>query len=426
MDTIYALATAPGRSGVAVVRVSGPEAWTACRRLCGSLPEPRRAAIRRLRDGEEPIDEALVLVFEAGASFTGEASVEFQTHGSPAVVARLLAALSGMDGLRAAEAGEFTRRALENERLDLAQVEGLSDLIEAETEAQRQQALQGFTGALSRKAEDWRASLLRAAALLEATIDFADEEVPQDVYPEVHEILADLATVFRMEIAGVSAAEQIRHGFEVAIIGPPNAGKSTLLNRLSGRDAAITSEIAGTTRDVIEVRMDVGGIPVTFLDTAGMRETEDEIESLGIDRARMRAEAADLRIILGEDDLGVDLRDGDVRVSAKCDLGRVGSGLPVSGATGEGVSELLSLVSEVLSNRVSGAGTATRLRHAEALNASVEALELAQEWLYSGGDAAELAAENLRLAIRALDSLVGRIGVEDVLGEIFSSFCIGK
>ncbi|SNT23689.1 tRNA uridine-5-carboxymethylaminomethyl(34) synthesis GTPase MnmE [Tropicimonas sediminicola] len=426
MDTIYALATAPGRAGVAVVRVSGSEAWAACRRLCGSLPGPRRAAIRPLRDAGELIDEALVLVFEAGASFTGEASVEFQTHGSPAVVSRLLAALSGMDGLRAAEAGEFTRRALENERLDLAQVEGLADLIDAETEAQRQQALQGFTGALSRKAEDWRASLLRAAALLEATIDFADEEVPEDVSPEVHEILADLVTSFRTEIAGVGAAEQIRHGFEVAIVGPPNAGKSTLLNRLSGRDAAITSEIAGTTRDVIEVRMDVGGMPVTFLDTAGMRETEDEIESLGIDRARKRAEAADLRIILGEDDLGVELREEDVRVAAKCDLGVVGSGLPVSGETGEGVSELLSLVSDVLADRVSGAGTATRLRHAEALKVSSEALELAQEWLYSGGDSAELVAENLRVAIRALDSLVGRIGVEDVLGEIFSSFCIGK
>lgn len=426
MDTIYALATAPGRSGVAVVRVSGPEAWTACRLLCGSVPEPRRAAVRRLRDGEDLIDEALVLVFEAGASFTGEASVEFQTHGSLAVVTRLLSSLSRIEGLRAAEAGEFTRRALENECLDLAQVEGLADLIEAETEAQRHQAMQGFTGALSRQAEAWRQSLVRAAALLEATIDFADEDVSEDVFPEVETIVANLVAVFRSEVAGVGAAEQIRQGFEVAIVGPPNAGKSTLLNRLAGRDAAITSEVAGTTRDVIEVRMDVGGMPVTFLDTAGLRDTDDRIESLGIERARSRAEAADLRIVLGEDDLGLSLDTEDIRIAAKCDLGRAGTGLPVSGKTGEGVSELLSTVAVILSDRVSGAGTATRLRHAEALTSAVDALEMAQEQLYSGNDCAELAAESLRVAIRSLDNLVGRIGVEDLLGEIFSSFCIGK
>ncbi|SFC80887.1 tRNA uridine-5-carboxymethylaminomethyl(34) synthesis GTPase MnmE [Tropicimonas isoalkanivorans] len=426
MDTIYALATAPGRAGVAVVRVSGPQAADVCSQLCGNVPPARLASLRRLTDGGELIDEALVLRFEAGASFTGEPSVEFHTHGSPAVVARLLAALSRIDGLRGAEAGEFTRRALENNRMNLAQVEGLADLIDSETEAQRRQAMRGFTGALAERTERWRASLLRAVALVEATIDFADEDVPEDVMPEVRTILANISDEFRREIAGVGAAEQVRRGFEVAIVGPPNAGKSTLLNRLAGREAAITSEVAGTTRDIIEVRMDVGGLPVTFLDTAGLRETEDTVESIGIERARARAEAADLRIFLAAEDLGVSVQQEDLRVAAKCDLGHPGTGLPVSGKTGEGVSALLEYVGSTLGQRVSEDQVATRLRHREALQAASEALEDAEKLLYSPDDTAELAAESIRRAIRSMEALVGRIGVEEMLGEIFSSFCIGK
>ncbi|WP_068116140.1 tRNA uridine-5-carboxymethylaminomethyl(34) synthesis GTPase MnmE [Tropicimonas marinistellae] len=426
MDTIYALATAPGRAGVAVVRVSGPQAISACAHLCGDVPPARYASLRSLRDRGDLIDEALVIVFEPGSSFTGEAVVEFQTHGSSAVVARLLIALSALDGLRVAEAGEFTRRALENERLDLARVEGLSDLIDAETEAQRQQAMRGFTGEMARRTEEWRTALLRAIALVEATIDFADEEVPVDVGPEVLEIVDRLIREFGREIEGVSIAEQVRHGFEVAIVGPPNAGKSTLLNRLAGRDAAITSDRAGTTRDVIEVRMDVGGIPVTILDTAGLRESEDEVEAIGIGRARSRAEDADLRIFMGGEDLGVSSRDGDVRVVGKCDLGTEGPGLPVSGMTGQGIEELLARIESALRERVNLAGTATRVRHREVLSAASRALEDARVLLYPDASNAELCAEDLRRAVRALDSMVGRIGVEDVLGEIFSSFCIGK
>ncbi len=269
MDTIYALASARGKAGVAVVRISGPLAFLAVKNLTGDVPSARRTALRILRDAAgEVLDEALVICFEKGASFTGEESAELQLHGSIAIVNAVLRTLSEMEGLRLAEAGEFTRRALENERLDLAQVEGLADLIEAETEAQRRQALKVFSGVLGEKVERWRTALVRAAALIEATIDFADEEVPVDVSPEVLELIATVMLDLETEARGAKMAERIRDGFEVAIVGPPNAGKSTLLNALAGRDAAITSEVAGTTRDVIEVRMELGGLPVTLLDTA--------------------------------------------------------------------------------------------------------------------------------------------------------------
>jgi tRNA modification GTPase len=289
MDTIYALASARGKAGVAVVRLSGPEAHDAARALCGPLPEPRRTALRVLRWQGRDLDHALVICFEKCASFTGEASVEFHLHGSQAVVAEVLRVLAEQPGLRLAQAGEFTRRALENGCLDLAQVEGLADLIDAETEAQRVQALRVLSGAIGQKVEAWRRDIIRAAALMEATIDFADEDVPVDVTPEVRGLLDGLLDSIGKEVAGASVAERIREGFEVAIIGAPNAGKSTLLNALAGREAAITSEIAGTTRDVIEVKMDLAGLAVTVLDTAGLRETSDQVEALGVELALLAA-----------------------------------------------------------------------------------------------------------------------------------------
>ena len=268
LDTIFALATAPGKAGVAVVRVSGPEAGQAGARLFGTLPAPHHARTRILKDANgHRLDQALVLFFPAGQSFTGEDVLELHLHGSVATVNAVLRVLGDMPGLRIAEPGEFTRRALENGCLDLAQVEGLADLIDAETEAQRKQALRVLSGDLGKTAESWRSDLIRAAALIEATIDFADEEVPVDVTPEVEALLARVSSSLETEIAGVQTAERIRTGFEVAIVGAPNVGKSTLLNALAGREAAITSEYAGTTRDVIEVRMDLAGLPVTLLDT---------------------------------------------------------------------------------------------------------------------------------------------------------------
>ena len=424
MDTIYALASARGKAGVAVLRLSGPLAHATVARIAGPLPEPRRAALRRVVwDGEE-LDQALVLTFAEGASFTGEQSAELHLHGSMAVVQAVLRVLGRIEGLRLAEPGEFTRRALENGCLDLAQVEGLADLIDAETEAQRRQALRVLSGAIGQRAEGWRARLVRAAALIEATIDFADEDVPVDVTPEVLELIDSVAADLRREAAGAHAAERIREGFEVAILGAPNAGKSTLLNALAGREAAITSEIAGTTRDVIEVRMDIGGLAVTLLDTAGLRDTDDRLERIGIERAMQRADAADLRVFLTSDApiQGIAPRGDDIVVCGKADLGGEG----VSGLTGQGIEALVSAIGDRLQTRVAGAATVTRERHRLALERSIGAMESARVEVERGADRAELAAAELRVAIRALESLVGRIDVENLLDEIFASFCIGK
>jgi len=428
MDTIYATATARGRSGLAVVRVSGPAALAAGEALCSSLPTPRIAGLRRLTWGGELLDEALVLCFAEGASFTGEAVVELQVHGGPAVIGAVLRALSEQPGLRLAEPGEFTRRALENGVLDLAQVEGLADLIDAETEAQRRQAVRVLSGSVGNRVEKWRRDLIRAGALLEATIDFADEDVPVDVSPEVLALIDGLTVELGREAAGVTAAELIRDGFEVAIVGAPNVGKSTLLNQLAGREAAITSEIAGTTRDVIEVRMEIAGLPVTFLDTAGLRETDDRLEQAGIDRALSRAEAADLRVFLtlGGEALCLVPEGEDLVVSGKSDTIYGAIGLSVSGRTGDGVSELIAIIGEILQRRVASAGALVRERHRIAVTAAIAALVEARAEVVRGDSRVELAAEHLRRAVRSLDALVGRVDVDDLLGEIFASFCIGK
>ncbi|WP_145105202.1 tRNA uridine-5-carboxymethylaminomethyl(34) synthesis GTPase MnmE [Cereibacter sediminicola] len=428
MDTIYALASARGKAGVAVLRLSGPQAHEAVAAFGVSLPEVRRAALRRLTWNGEVLDEALILLFAEGASFTGERSAEIHLHGSAAAVSSVLRALSEQPGLRLADAGEFTRRALDNGRLDLAQVEGLADLLDSETEAQRRQAMRIFSGAIGKRTERWRTDLIRAAALLEATIDFADEDVPVDVTPEVLGLLERLMSDLKREVDGSRVAERIRDGFEVAIIGAPNAGKSTLLNALAQREAAITSEVAGTTRDVIEVRMNLGGLAVTLLDTAGLRETQDPVEALGIDRALTRARTADLRIFLLDQTgpvVGLEPEADDLVVQGKADM-RPTHGLSVSGLTGDGIQELVEALQDRLLARTAGAGSFTRERHRLAMGRAIGAMESAYVQLMQGVPHTELAAEDLRLALRALDSLVGRVDVEALLGEIFSSFCIGK
>ncbi len=437
MDTIFALATARGKAGVAVIRLSGPDAWSAGTALAGRLPKARGTGLRRLKDTTgRTLDDALVLCFAKGASFTGEDVVEFHLHGSAAVIAATLSCLAQQPGLRLAQPGEFTRRALENECLDLAQIEGLGDLIDAETEAQRKQALRVFEGALGRLADGWRVDLVRAVSLLEATIDFVDEDVPVDVIPEVSALLEKTLRTLYAEREGSIVSERIREGFEVAIIGRPNVGKSTLLNRLAGREAAITSEIAGTTRDVIEVRMDLGGLPVTLLDTAGIRQTGDQIETLGVDLAIRRAKGADLRVfLLDADEAGADTKVvgfglkpevDDIVVVGKSDLGKHNNVLTVSGRTGDGVDRLVGMVQKALEVRASHTGTATRLRHRLAIEAAIDGLESALDVVKSGEEKAELAAEDLHQAIRSLDSLIGRVDVEQVLDEIFASFCLGK
>lgn len=424
MDTIFALASARGKAGVSVLRISGSEAHKAVAALCGTLPVLRRASVRKLYWNGQELDEALVLLFDSGASFTGETSAELQVHGSVAVVQSVLRALGQQPRLRLAEAGEFTRRALENGRLDLAQVEGLADLIEAETEAQRRQALRVLSGAIGARVEMWRVKLIRAAALLEATIDFADEDVPIDVVPEVMELVDVVLVDLHCEIDGSRAAERIREGFEVAIVGAPNAGKSTLLNALAGRDAAITSEVAGTTRDVIEVRMEIGGHAVTLLDTAGVRESTDIVERIGVERGLERARSADLRIFLISDEKidGIEPLSGDIVTRAKADL--YGDG--VSGLTGQGVSELIAEIEVRLASLTAGSGVITRERHCQFINRAIGAMESARIELKKAKIRSEIVADELRTALRALEGLVGRVDVENLLDEIFSSFCIGK
>lgn len=427
MDTIYALSTARGRAGIAVVRVSGPAATAAGVALCGALPSPRTAALRTLRRGGEVLDRAMVLRFSAGASATGEDVVEFHLHGGPAVVAAVLGALAAVPGLRPAEPGEFTRRAFENGRMTLTEVEGLGDLLQAETEAQRRQAMRGFDGALRRAAEGWRGLLIEAAALLEATIDFVEEDVPVDVGPTVRALLARVVLDMERELSGFAVAERLRDGFEVAIVGAPNVGKSTLLNRLAGRDAAIVSSEAGTTRDVIEVRMDLAGLPVTLIDTAGLREASDPVEAIGVARGRDRAQAADLRIILVEDGRlpeGVCPSASDIVLRAKAD-GDPGEGEGVSGATGAGVDALLERIASILSARVAVGGLVTRERQRAAVFRAKGLLESAMIGL-DRGQVAELVAEDIRGALAAIEALAGRVDVEMVLGAVFSQFCIGK
>ena len=426
MDTIFALATAQGKAGVSIIRISGPATHDIAQDLTGA---PVRQNGRSLRtvcapDGSE-IDRALLLSFAAPASFTGEDVVEFQLHGSPAVVSEMLRVLFARGDCRMADPGEFTRRALENGRLDLTQVEGLADLIDAETEVQRKQALKGFSGQLRRRVDEWRSTLVRALSLLEVTIDFADEEVPEDVSKEVSGLLDSLIKDLESALAGINTAERIRNGFEVAIVGAPNVGKSTLLNYLAGREAAITSEIAGTTRDVIEVQMDLQGLPVTLVDTAGIRETEDVIETIGVSRAVSRAAEADVRVVLVDDlaDVPIAVFKHDMVLRAKSDVHGEGG---ISGVTGEGVDELVTHIVGILGKRVARVESASRERHRVSLSEALSDATSSISFLRPDCVDADLAAEHIRRTMRSLESLIGLVDVENVLDEIFRSFCLGK
>ena len=428
MDTIFALATAQGKAGVSVVRISGPDAENALNALSSLAVPVGRPSVRSLvgKDGTH-IDEAMVLRFAGPHSFTGEDVVELHVHGSIAVVQAILRELSAIKNLRHAEAGEFTRRALENNRLDISKVEGLADLIDSETEAQRMQALRVLSGELGNLTNYWRDKLVRAASLIEATIDFADEEVPVDVSDEVIDIISEIRDSITKEINGSIIAERVRSGFEVAIVGAPNLGKSTLLNALAGREAAITSEIAGTTRDVIEVRMDLGGVPVTLLDTAGIRETSDVVEGIGVSRALDRASMADAIVYLydGASQLAAFEDDETViRLRAKDDAGDYPDG--VSGQTGNGIEGLVQQLTQRFCDMTRDVGIATRERHRIAMQDALVHLLNAESIVQQGPEMYDIGAEELRISCRVLDTLIGRVDVESLLDEIFSSFCIGK
>ncbi len=441
-DTIFALSTAPGRAGVAVLRVSGSRTAEAAEALSRDvLPRPRAATLKRFRDGAGAvIDRGLLLWFPAPNSFTGEDMAEFHVHGGRAVVQAMVEALAAIPGLRPAEAGEFTRRAFDNGKLDLTEVEGLADLIDAETEAQRRQALRQMEGALGARVSGWRTRLTRLLAHQEATIDFADEELPGGLDEQVQAQTAVLADEMAATLADRGRGERLRDGLSVAIVGAPNAGKSSLLNAIAQRDAAIVAETAGTTRDIVEVHLDLGGYPVTLADTAGLREIAaegDAIEAEGIRRAKARAETADLKVAV------FDLASGPnpdpatwalvdaatVVVWNKADLvprsaAPARGGLPVSAQTGQGLAELLQRLESEVSSRLGFSTTApsiTRARHRHALEEAEAALRRALE-----AGLPELAAEDLRLASRALGRITGAVDVEDLLDVIFSDFCIGK
>jgi len=434
-DTIFALSSGRGRAGVAVIRVSGPEAGAAVEALTGAaVPEPRLAALRRFfaADGTL-IDEGLVLWFPAPASFTGEDVAEFHVHGGRAVVDALLGALDALPGLRPAEAGEFTRRAVENGKFDLTQAEALADLINAETEAQRRQAVVQYGGALVALYEDWRVRLIRASAWAEATIDFSEEEIPLDAMTSANAQVTEILDEIRVHLNDDRRGEILRDGFYLTVIGPPNSGKSSLINALAHRDVAIVSDIPGTTRDVVEVHLNLGGYPVIVADTAGLRASADAIESEGVRRALERAESADAVLLLldaAADDpfagLPAEARTAaTLRVWNKIDLPHPPrDGLVVSVKTGQGLDTLLAALAALVRTST-GSGDAspplTRQRHRRALTDAAEAL--------AGGLAAsapELIADELRLALRALGRLTGRVDIEDLLDVVFHDFCIGK
>ncbi|CAK0769461.1 tRNA modification GTPase MnmE [uncultured Gammaproteobacteria bacterium] len=448
IETIFAQATPAGHGAVVVLRLSGPQAATALTTLTGKPPPaPRRAtlvALRRPRDGEL-LDRSLALWFPAPASYTGEDVVELHLHGGRAVVAGVVGVLAELPGLRVAEPGEFTRRAFENGRMDLTEAEGVADLVGAETQAQRRQALNQMGGVLSRLYEGWRERLLHVLALLEAEIDFSDQDLPDEVtapaWAEVRALIDELAA--HLDDGG--CGERLRDGISIAIIGPPNAGKSSLLNALARREVAIVSTRAGTTRDVIEVHLDLAGIPVTLADTAGLRETEDEIEAEGVRRARQRAAHADLTIAVFDggvwphlDPVTLALVESHasrtLAVVNKADLLAEGDGLgykiagrvapAVSARTGIGLPEVLNHLKAMVAALVPAAAAApvvTRARHRVAVEDCRAGLVRALT-----APLPELAAEDVRLATRALGRITGRVDVEDILDAIFSGFCIGK
>ncbi|MFK7941714.1 MAG: tRNA uridine-5-carboxymethylaminomethyl(34) synthesis GTPase MnmE [Paracoccaceae bacterium] len=430
-DTIYAPATGMTGAAIAVLRISGPKAGYVLEAITGKpLPAPRFAALRQLLDADRAmLDEALVLWFPEGASYTGEPMVEIQCHGGRAVLQAVMKRIADFDGVRLADPGEFTKRAVLAGRMDLVEAEGLGDLVAAETDAQRRQAQRQMSGEVSAQLESWRSDLIRARALIEATIDWADEEVPEDVSPEVGALLSGVVAGLQSALGTTRKGRELRDGFEVALIGPPNVGKSSLLNVLAGRDAAIVSATPGTTRDVIELRYDLDGLPVVFLDTAGLRETADGIEAEGIRRTETRARSAALRLHLVSADInacaGTEFwQEGDVSVCTKVDLAEIHADLSVSAETGQGISTLLSEIGSRLKGRISEAALLVSERQEIAAGDCLDACNRAVSFV--AATPVEMVAEELRSAIHALDRLTGQRDVEDILGVVFGEFCLGK
>ncbi|MDB5639404.1 MAG: tRNA uridine(34) 5-carboxymethylaminomethyl synthesis GTPase MnmE [Bradyrhizobium sp.] len=436
-ETIFALSSGRPPSAISIIRVSGPHAGTALTLLAGRVPVPRMATRVLLRDAnQQPIDDAVVLWFPGPASATGEDVAEFHVHGGRAVLSSLFAALSGFEDVRAAEPGEFTRRAFENGKLDLTEAEGLDDLIHADTDRQRRQALRQLKGLLGDRVRDWRAQIIEASALIEAGIDFSDEgDVPAElIAPALAKIKALLGEIEEV-LAAQGRSERLRDGLVVAIAGPPNVGKSTLMNQLARREVAIVSPHAGTTRDIIEVQLDLDGYPVTVIDTAGIRETDDPVEQEGVRRARARAAEADLVLWMIDARHAQSLQQAAAPVWVvhnKIDLdlaaGRQGQGgtdFKISASRGDGVPELIAAL-VAFTQDYFGLGEAGLIGRARQRKLLQEAASSLQRSISAIGDGEELAAEDLRAAAHSLGRLLGRVDVEDILDVIFREFCIGK
>lgn len=436
-DTIYALSSGALPSGVAVIRLSGPQVCDAILALAGSIPPARRAVLRHLKDATGAIlDQGLVLYFPSPASFTGEDCAEFHIHGGRAAVSAVLRALSSLSGLRQAEAGEFTQRAFINGKVDLTGAEAFADLISADTESQRRLAIENANGGQKELYDSWRGRLLRARALLEAELDFSDEDdVPEAVSANVFSVLQDLLGEIQTHLKGFGAAEIIRIGFNVVLAGAPNVGKSSLLNALAKREVAIVTDIPGTTRDLIEVTLDLNGIKVIVADTAGIRDTDDKVEKIGVERAIKAAKNADLVLRLA--DMNTEFANTDrelsdtpyLLVATKSDLEQNSSygsqkfDHKISVITGDGLEQLIKDISTRAQAAI-GASSGiipTRLRHVQLLNSTLESILQAYK-----EDATELQAEQLRMASMSLGKITGAIDVEELLGVIFSEFCIGK
>jgi tRNA modification GTPase len=435
VSTIIALASGQGPAGVSIIRVSGPQAASVLASLAGAIPQPRVASLRSLKtDSGETIDRALVLWFPLPNSFTGQDVAEFHVHGGRAVVVDVLEACLTIPHVALAKPGEFTRRAFENGKMDLSAAEGLGDLIDAETKAQRRQALRQMEGALADEVLAWREAIIDALADAEGDIDFPDEDLPPGLSERARLRIGGLRDKLAIHLADSERAVRVRDGFRVAIVGAPNAGKSSLLNRLAQREAAIVSPIPGTTRDIVEVRLILDGMIIWVADTAGLREASDQIEAEGIMRALSQAQHADLRIglvasVAEREPLLEVLQAGDVWALAKADTNtwelQSDHDIAVSSLTGLGIESLEAAIIERARRDLTASQTAplTRLRHKEAVAATIEALDRA---LHVTGDTPELVAEDLRLAVRHLGEIIGRVDMEDVLDRLFSQFCIGK
>ncbi|MFD2252373.1 tRNA modification GTPase [Pseudochelatococcus lubricantis] len=440
-DTIVAVATGSGRAAIAVLRLSGPATRRILEVLAGSVPQPRFASLRAIYASDGAVlDRALVIFFSAPASFTGEDVAELHLHGGPAVIAAVLGRLLETRLCRLAEAGEFSRRAFINGKLDLTEAEGIADLIDAETETQRRQAMRQLEGALSLTVENWRERLVDTMALVEASLDFSDEgDVPEGLTDEAVSAASLVGKEIETVLNDGARGERLRDGFTVVIAGPPNVGKSTLINRIAGRDVAIVSPVAGTTRDMIELHCDLGGTPVVFVDTAGLRDTDDPVEREGVVRARKRAQAADLVLLLFDNKIDADT-DGAtgfeavapeniIMVRTKYDLQPddevIEGAVAVSAKTGTGIDILLKRIEQQLAGR-SDSQTAliTRERHRTALTDAARHLSRVSAAHVSTSP--ELLAEDIRLGMRALGRITGRVDVEDVLDRLFAGFCIGK